>query len=227
MSNVVENKREHPSYGLIQIMRTQGRTRLFGSVLGEHMNTVRIRVSHASEYDRKDGETGYLEEGTVVEIEMSPAQFAEAITTMNIYPGVPCTIRRLGHERVSDVPETETRANAMRNAVDERAAKTKALLTGLGAKLRKVVADSRLTKEQKAAFVEPVDEFLREATANLPWMITRVQEEMEGVVSAAKIEVDAALARIVHLAGVHALQGKVDEHGQPLLLTEGVDGERR
>ena len=106
-----EFEREHPSYGILHISRTSGGTsaiRLFGSPLATHYGTIRLTISkgkwiHGLNHDRYFGMSKDF-----IEVEMSAAQFADAITSLNMGSGTPCTIRYVGGERVPDPPDHAT-----------------------------------------------------------------------------------------------------------------------
>jgi hypothetical protein len=114
-----EFEREHPSYGLVHISRVSSgtsATRLFGSPLAHHYGTIRISIGsakwlHGLHHDRYFGSN----RGEHVEIEMSAAQFADMITSLNIGGGTPCTIRRLAGAEVPSPPDYATEAEHIRD----------------------------------------------------------------------------------------------------------------
>ena len=82
---------EHPSYGVISFSRTYGGEKnLFGSSI-KHQNTIRMKVSHAK-LERRLNEDHVYEKDKIIEVEMSEAQFAQAITSLNSAAGVPVTL---------------------------------------------------------------------------------------------------------------------------------------
>ena len=95
-----ENLEKHESYGKISIHRIQNGNaqRLFGSDV-KHHNTIQIEIKQCS-VDRHLNEEWYYGENILAEIELSPVQFAEAITNMNT-EGVPCTIRYINGKNIT------------------------------------------------------------------------------------------------------------------------------
>lgn len=86
-------RQAHPSYGMISFNREScsPATSLFGSSI-KHGNAIRMILFHA-EIERGLNKDWFYAKGRIVEIEMSQSQFADAITSLNIGEGVPCTIR--------------------------------------------------------------------------------------------------------------------------------------
>lgn len=92
---VDEHGREvHPAWGMIGAFRTQSTP---GSVLFDsdirHMNTVHLRIATGSR-KRTLHRDHLMAERAFVEVEMSEAQWASLVSSMNVGDGVPCTIRR-------------------------------------------------------------------------------------------------------------------------------------
>jgi len=103
----------HESFGLVGFSRVQGSTHLFGSHLERHHHFIVLRVHRAQVVHSSLGYDRHRTDGRVpiVEVEMSAAQFAEAITTMNVGEGVPCTIRSVEGCPMEPVPEAVVTEN--------------------------------------------------------------------------------------------------------------------
>ncbi|KKK54100.1 hypothetical protein LCGC14_3088120, partial [marine sediment metagenome] len=82
---------EHPSFGTLAFHRSSGgKQALFGSSI-EHHNCIGITISKA-EYNRHIGTEYIFSKETIVKAEMSPTQFADAITGFNSGCGSPITL---------------------------------------------------------------------------------------------------------------------------------------
>jgi hypothetical protein len=119
---------KHPSYGMIAFNRSMGGrpTRLFGSPLEEHYGTVRVVIGtgtriHESNMDRYHGSL----RGEHIEVEMSAAQFAEVLTSMNQGSGIPCTIRYINGKPIEDPPPTQKGSRRRSTATPTRARSTR------------------------------------------------------------------------------------------------------
>ena len=95
----------HPAYGIASFHRICGNAgNLFGSsVYCDHY--VEMEISSGVEIDNGSYHS-YLSSGKPhIRVAFSPAQFAELITSMNIGPGVPCTIKEIAGERIDKIPD--------------------------------------------------------------------------------------------------------------------------
>jgi len=209
-----EQEFTHPSYGMVQFSRRQGSPRLFASALENHQNYVTISVRKASLLRGPHGDRYYGSlRGDIIEVDLSAAQFAEVLTTMNVGMGVPCTISLMGNERVEPPPVIPTEAQSVRDGFGEQ---LKSFAKGLPAKAKKVreiLEKKTLNKDDKAQIAGVIDDVIRELTDRAPFIITMFQEATERVMSHAKAEADAWLTNVVNRAGMRALAeaGKLPE----------------
>jgi hypothetical protein len=97
-----QNKEEHPSYGQLSITRisSNSRTPLYGTS-NECREYIRITIMQ-SELHRDLHRSWHFGGDPYIEVIMSPAQFAEAITSLNIGDGVPVTITRVRTHKCAD-----------------------------------------------------------------------------------------------------------------------------
>jgi hypothetical protein len=90
-----ESKEAHESYAQLQISRvTSGkRVPLYGTS-NQCKETIRVSICK-SELHRDLNRNWNFPTDELIEVEMSPAQFAEAITSLNLGGGTPVTIKRM------------------------------------------------------------------------------------------------------------------------------------
>lgn len=213
-----EFEREHPSYGILHIARTSGGTsaiRLFGSPLATHYGTIRLTISkgkwlHGLHHDRYFGMNKDF-----IEIEMSAAQFADAITSLNIGSGTPCTIRYVGGERVPDPPDHATEAEHIRDnfegSLNKFADKARAY--------RKRIEEltSKLPAKAKNEIRIALDVIEDQLASNVPFVVKQFQEATTRITTSAKAEVDAFVTGVVRAAGLQSIaEGRL-----PSLLPSG------
>lgn len=219
----------HPSYGMAGFHRIHNGsgTRLFGSSITDHHNTVRLTIGrgtliHDLNHDRYYGS----QRSEYIEVEFSAAQFAELLTRMNDGSGVPCTIRARNGKGVEAPPDIETeterikngfadtlkgyydRAHKYRNEVDEA---TK----GLSAKAREKIRVALDVMEQ--TFKD-----------NIPFVMEMFDEASARVVTAAKHEIDAFATHVLGTMGLEAIKdrvGQITDRTEPRKeLTDGPKG---
>ncbi len=200
----------HPSYGMLAFSRVHNSTKrgepLFGSALETHYGTVRLSIERGKwEHSLHEDRYYSTSDPQLIEVEMSSAQFVEAITTMNSMPGVPCTIRALNGRPVESPPRVATEVERVRttfeaelrgmiNVMKERRVDIEKLTSGLSAK-----AKERLRIE--------LDVMIQQLESNVPFVLSQFEEASERVVTAAKHEIEQFAQHRIREAGLAALAG--------------------
>jgi hypothetical protein len=122
---ILQNRENHPSYGQLQITRVSSSNRvpLYGTS-NQCRETIRITITK-SELCRELNRNWNFATDPLIEIELSPAQFAEAITSLNVGSGVPVTLKRI--PRGSKLTDEELNKNAETLALSWLKSKDKSL----------------------------------------------------------------------------------------------------
>lgn len=219
-------KEKHPSYGMIQFSRVSGAGRLFGSPLAMHFGTIRVRIANGHRV-HDHGNDYYRADDQIVEVELSAAQFAEAITCMNVGDGVPCTLVWLrGIGRVEDVPRTEeSEMNRTQEAFKKKFVGVVEAVKSRGRTIAELMKKDRLTKDDRAKVNELVDYVIREVAVNAPWWIEQFQEATDKVAQKAKSEIAAMFEHAIRQAGLKHFTslGSPKEGIVPALPSHEVD----
>lgn len=202
-----EFEREHPSYGLVHISRITGGTgarRLFGSPLATHYGTIRISIgsakwTHGLHHDSYYGSL----QGEHVEIEMSAAQFADLITSLNMGGGTPCTIRHLAGVQIPPPPDHATEAEHIRDNFEGSLDKYKAKAHTYRKRIEELT--SKLATKAREEIRIALDVIEDQLSSNVPFVVKQFQEATTKITSAAKAEVDAFVTGVVRAAGLEAI----------------------
>lgn len=213
-----EFEREHESYGLLQISRVSGGTgefRLFGSALARHYGTIRLRIApakwiHGLHYDRYHGSARREH----IEIEMSAAQFAEAITSLNMGSGTPCTVRYIDGKRITEPPDFPTEAEHIRQGFEGSLSGFKAKMDAYRKKIEKLT--EKLSGKARDEIRIALDVIIDQLDSNVPFVLKQFQEATSRITTAAKNEVEAFVTHAVQAAGLQAIASKL-----PPLLSSG------
>lgn len=200
-------KSTHESYGLIGCSRLSSSPGhpLFGSSI-LHSNSIMLRIKTA-EVDRHLNRDWYHGKDLLVEVELSPTQFAEMITSMNMGEGVPCTIRRTESKvRIEDPPEVK-----QRQVFEEEFQDDVNRVTELYNKDYTEVQELLTKKEQlKAAERAKISTFLFELTRTIddrmPFLQRSFNKAMDKTVHEAKGEVEAFVMNKVTSLGIEGLE---------------------
>lgn len=97
-----EIKTTHPAFAQIAASRVNGSTVLYGSDF-VHYAAIRIRIHTSTQY-RSLAHDRYHERENLVEVELSEAQWAHFISSLNMGSGSPCTLTSLGGKMVPGLP---------------------------------------------------------------------------------------------------------------------------
>jgi hypothetical protein len=226
-----EPKRDtHPSYGTVLFTRTYGgggKERLFGSSILKHFSTIKLSIHEAERYHdlHQDHVWGGIRQ--IIEVEMSAAQFAELLTTMNVGTGVPCTIRwREGVGRVEDPPDDEIEIDRVQHSFREN---LDGLVTWLLKRRKDMMAifkKKAIGKHDREEIVWIVERVIQEVRSNLPFTVDQFNEAAERIVTAAKAEVDSFVTQTIQVTGIEQLRAmKGGEVIAPKALPYGVEGD--
>ena len=102
--------KRHPSFANLYIGRSfcSGKQTLFGSSI-KHSDVITLKISPASLGRNLHEDHVYQESVPYIEIDMSQAQFAQAITSLNQGEGTPVTLRRLNGQYIEPCPFEDKR----------------------------------------------------------------------------------------------------------------------
>jgi len=219
---IFEEKERHESYGLLSLSRTSSSkgVHLFASSVRPH-NTIVLTISEAAR--TRDYQRDWIySDKTLIEVEMSPAQFAEAITTMNIGSGTPVTIRRVEGKKREACPDLDFRVVAQNELkaemailgkkIEELSKDAKELLSGSGA----------MNKADRKKMMDDIDAVITEVRSNIPFVHECFNEAIGKTVAEAKSELDATVSHIKTTLGEKALAQLQHDGGVDVpLLKEG------
>lgn len=194
---MLENMPEkHESYGALEISRSQRpSTALFGSSI-MHENTIRLRISSAElerHHNRDRVFPSSLRKNTFIEVEMSYAQFAEAITSLNNGMGVPVTVRYANGRTMEPCPFT-SKDEQFRAEFNADLREIAAAVDGALARA-KTLFDSKkpLTKAEKDELLAILGNLSMEVNSNIPFVRDSFVEQMDKTVAEAKGNIEGFL----------------------------------
>jgi hypothetical protein len=208
-------KTTHPAFGQIVACRRQGRTNLYGSDFTSGA-TIAITIRQSSLF-RDLSHDRYYGENSLIEVEVTEAQWANFVSAMNIGFGPPCTIRHVGGEEMPGIPDPIDRNKQFS---DEYKRKLDDSVTGLQGILN-TMDQMGLPKGKTATLREQLERTIREITSNMPFVAKSFGEMMEKTTETAKTEIHGYMLNAITSSGIAALQ---DKNTLPLLI-ERTDGE--
>jgi len=200
-------KPQHPSHAAISVSRCTGRVNLFGSEIGLHDHFIAITIKKAQEH-RDYGERHIFSREDIVEVYLSPVQWAELLTSMNAGDGVPCTLRFQAPNGVGRVEEPPRTQNELQVGLDYGENEIENLGTradALRTRIKVLRAKASVSKKDLDEIAQEVDWLVSGVKRNLPFYLKQFKAAAVRTVTAAKADFDAWLMHAVTTAGVRAL----------------------
>ena len=207
---------KHESYGMVGVSRVTHShgTSLFGSSI-KHSDTIRLSIKTA-EVDRHLNRDWYHGNDQLIEIELSPTQFAEMITCMNMSDGVPCTLRYLeDHKRLENPPEVKQR-EIFEQEFQENVDKIKDFYKNDFKQIKETLLKKGTIKiGERKQTINIITKLINTLEDAMPFLQKGFNESMDKTVSEAKGEVEAFVMHKVTSLGIEGLQKEM------IKLTEG------
>jgi hypothetical protein len=189
-----------PAAGLIQISRVTGYKALFASEM-EHQHCIALRI-HGARIIQDGARISYMNDGPpIIDIRLSASQFAEAITTLNMGMGTPCTLHSVQGERFPEIVPVADRPRFEVAGVEVMAKSLDAIDEALAA-----MEDLNIPAKAKAALRAKIQKAHRLMTDEMPSLVEAYQEHMDKVEERATTEIAAMVDHAVHLHGIEAMR---------------------
>lgn len=196
----------HPAYGLIGAHRVTCNP---GAILFDseitHNDIVMIRLYHASR--RRDLNRNWIHETgrrPMFEVSMSEAQWASFVSSMNVGSGVPCTVESTQEEMViPGIPHKPILGESLaevRNAANRTFAEIKQARDAYEAAIARKAPASEIKSLRSTLHYA-----IENATANITYAATSLNEHAENVVQKARADIEAMVIRASEHAD-HAIE---------------------
>lgn len=206
---------EHDAFGTITITRCVGANRLVGSMVDRTPASVHVVVRRARRCVDDGTHTEYYagHGAPIVDLLMTPHQFAEAITGFGEGSETPVTLRAVGGK---SCPEPTAETPMARIVASASARATEAIVDGeLGlaaaiSDLTKAIENAKMGKGARAkllARARNLMDHVRAPKAAGVWASERIAETAADAVSQAKTEIAAALGSIAMGLGLRQMRG--------------------
>jgi hypothetical protein len=225
----VDTTERHDSFGMVGFNRVSSShdQNFFGSsVRCNHY--IEMHVKRATR--RRDlNNYWYHGEKELIKIRLSPNQFAELLTTMNIGDGVPCTLQYVGREKMPDCPSVDQRAlfeSEFAKDVADSVSDAEALFKEIKAMF---AGKASIGQRDRAEILKKLDLMVSHIKNGMPFVQAQFNEAMDKTVVEAKSEVEAFINNKIHSLGVAALNEDIAAalaaplSSEPLQLPAGVE----
>jgi hypothetical protein len=151
-------------------------------------------------------------------------QFAEAITTLNVGDGIPCTIRRVGKTGVADCPE-ETLRQSFVEEFAESCAETTQKASNLVERARELLGQKALKSAERHELLGVLQEIAISIKSNLPFIGRQFNEAVDKLTTDAKTSVEAFFLQRLNEFGLQAMQNDLSQHTPVIQIESQKQGD--
>lgn len=186
---------QHPAFALLGASRVSvGGGPGSGAVLFDsdilHQHTIRIRL-HVAKRKRDLNHDWIHSEAELFEVEMSEAQWASFVSTMNVGEGVPCTLRFNPEGYVAELPHQPRLAESIAE-VHESADRTFQIIKEARDAYEDALKRKAPAKERNEA-LNHLHYAIENATSNVDFAATTLVKHTENVVQRARADIEAVV----------------------------------
>ena len=210
---------DHESYGMIGLSKRNSRgTHLFGTSI-QHNQTIRITI-HTAEHQRSLNKDRFYAKKELIEVEISENQFAQLITSANQGDGIPCTIRHVDYKRMANPPfqtKQETFEKELQKEMDNYVVDLEKTM----ANTREILKKPAIGKGDRDLIEKDINRLYKFISDSLPFMHTQFREQMDDVVSEAKIGIEAFAEDTIRRKGLQALAESDPQMKEIILQLQG------
>lgn len=211
----------HDAYGTIRLTNRQGgSSTLFGSDI-RHDNRVCIEICRAK-LERSHGRDWIFPRETVVDVEMSHAQFAQFITSSGKGDGTPCTLIAAPSpdtraQMMPAIANIETKHATFKREIRDEAMNTVEFLEKQVDVLVSLVANGKPRISELKDISHSLKVTLSNLPSNMEFVVSSAEEALERATSDAKIEVEAYIAATAQRIGLNHISqlGQIEYKEKP------------
>jgi hypothetical protein len=178
---------------------------LFGSSVQNH-NVISLKITKAelNRHLSRDWYHGDVE--PILEVLLSPTQFAELLTSMNVEFGVPGTLVQHGKERF-EIPVFPSRAEQFKDEIRDDLLEVASTMRKAEKEIPDLLDDPKpIGKAIRKKLRDMVKSYYDFIERNIPFVIDQFSKQMNKTVVEAKAEVDAFVQNTVIKTGIAELK---------------------
>ena len=182
-----ETRKAHPSYGVVTVHRATGNfDNLFQSDVGGNSGIV-LEIKRAEVFDSGLGDDHVQPREELIEVHLSPLQWAEVITSMNLGAGTPCTIHWFDGDHVEEPPREEALAHRNARQFKEELDDLARFASAAGRRVEDILAKGgKMKAGDRDALAEIFRKLTKTITDSGPFMMKQTEQAVNRMVADAK-----------------------------------------
>lgn len=198
---------QHPSYVQVSFSRTESSTGevFYGSNIKAN-SYVTLRIEQ-SEKVNEGYKTWFFPRKRILQLRLSPTQFAELLTTMNCGSGVTGTLEHLEPDNIPRGRLPSPPYNNTLDSIEKHISSFEGtLLNEKFVNLETKVESLSISAKQKKELLDQVGSLKQELKSNLPYYIQLAQEQIAKTLNEAKGVIDSFYTSICMKLGIKKLK---------------------
>ena len=208
-----ETTEAHESFVTVSLSRISGLRRFFGSSV-ESSAWVELRVYPAELKHYLGADHIRAKTRPIIEVALSPAQFAELLTSMNVGSGVPGTMQSFNYKAVPELPLMESETGRVRAGFEARMRREGVKVKEDLSALRKLFAEKKvISQADRKSALDILEKIVTEFCSNMPFHLDQFEEAAERIAVQAKAEVDSFITHAVMSTGLEVLRAQAPKLG--------------
>ena len=197
---------KHESYGMLSIGSISGKLNLFDTNI-DHGGGMRLSISRAHNSRHLNRNWIHADED-LIEIYMSPIQFAEAITSGMNTTGVPCTIKHVNRVRMEEPPIIDQTAELKQEVNKELGKRVEDVREALGMLDGLLDAKGSISKTKLREVQTKLSQSVMHFESNINYTKNCLNEDIDKTVLEAKATVKHFVDSTIQQLGLEALSEK-------------------
>jgi len=215
-------KKTDKSYGVVGLTRwsSSKNENFFGTDV-KSSTGVKLSISQAN--IRREGSQDYIfDEQLLIEVELSPIQFADMVTNMNVGCGVPCTIKAFKTDEKIEhykYEVTEPKVDLFKKEYNEKISSSKRLIKNA----QDIIKTSKLSKKEQESIGNLLFSIGNEIDSNSHFIRKQFEEFIDLSTMEAKKNVDYHIENTMISLGKEKLQEVIESGTFNISLPETTD----
>lgn len=195
-------KKQHESYGMIQVSKYTGTSDFYGSDI-KHNNGITITISKSS-VERDLSRERFSQEKELIQIDMSNNQFVDAITSGMNTTGVPCTIKSINGERINQIKHIEDKKFLF---MDEMDTTQKEFINRIS-DIEKLL-EGNIEKRKSDEIKHQLKILKSHISSNTNFVMNQFEESMEKVVTESKHSISSYIDQKIISTGLESMRDEL------------------
>jgi len=195
----------HPAFSQISASRVSGVTVLYGSDFHHH-NYVSLQIVPSELHRSLSNDRAHGRNVPYIEVNLSEAQWASFVSSMNVGSGTQCTLRYKDGAMVPGLPDPASRTEQFAGEASKTMDRANTELR----ELAEAIQTSGLSAKKQSELLKKVQAATSAIGSSVGFVADQFAEHMDATTEKAKIEINAYATHTINRAGIAAIGGQTE-----------------